>query len=248
MVTQILDAPLRAPLDPPAVLDLVVPPRSLRRRVTRMALTALAGFVGFLVVGNVAILGMTMWARHELGTAVPAELVGVDNLRAVDDVLWRGSHPNDEGFRGLAAEGVTTVVDLRAESYASIDLDLMAELGMTAHRIPIRDGQLPTDAQIREFLAIVEQSPGRVFVHCGAGVGRTGAMAAAYLVASGQADGDDAVLANLAVGPPSLEQIVFVASMEAGDFDRPNFVVTGVSRVLDAPRRTWTVLRHADFF
>ena len=47
----------------------------------------------------------------------------------------------------------------------------------------------------------------------------------AYLVASGQSDGDDAVLANLAVGPPSLEQIVFVASMERGDFDRPNILV-----------------------
>ena len=248
MVTLLLDVPSSTPLDPPAVLDPVPTPRSLRRRVTRMALIVLAGFVAFLVAGNVAIFGLTMYARHELGTDTPVDIAGVGNLRAVDDLLWRGSHPSAEGFRELAANGVTTVVDLRAEEDARIDQDLMAELGITAYRIPMRDGQTPSGAQIREFLAIVESSPGRVFVHCGAGVGRTGTMAAAYLVASGQADGDSAVLENLAVGPPSLEQIVFVAGLERDDWDRANLVVTGVSRVLDAPRRTWSIIRHSDLF
>ncbi|WP_406215152.1 hypothetical protein [Streptomyces canus] len=44
-----------------------------------------------------------------------------------------------------------------------------------------------------------------MFVHCGAGVGRTGTMAAAYLVKTGEQS--SAVRRNLAVGPPSIEQI-----------------------------------------
>jgi hypothetical protein len=49
----------------------------------------------------------------------------------------------------------------------------------------------------------------------------------------------DALRDNLQVGPPSLEQIAFVARLTEGP-RRPPGVVVAVSRVLDAPRRLWT--------
>ena len=82
-------------------------------------------------------------------------------------------------------------------------------------------------------------SPGKVFVHCGAGVGRTGSMVASYLVATGKASPREALEKNLAVGPPSLEQVSYVARLD-GDFDRPNPGLVAVSRFLDAPRRIWS--------
>jgi hypothetical protein len=78
------------------------------------------------------------------------------------------------------------------------------------------------------------------FLHCGAGVGRTGALAASYLVRTGQAGPAEALRRNLAVGPPSLEQIAFAATLDGESVQRPPAPVVAVSRVLDAPRRLWS--------
>jgi protein-tyrosine phosphatase len=83
-----------------------------------------------------------------------------------------------------------------------------------------------------------------VFVHCGAGVGRSGSMAAAYLISTGQADGWAALRTNLGVGPPSLEQIWYVLELNKGEKDthQPPVLISAISRTLDAPRRIWTNL------
>lgn len=107
-------------------------------------------------------------------------------------------------------------------------------------RIPMRDGQVPSADEVATFLAATEGSAGTVFVHCGAGVGRTGAMVGAYEVNTGELSGSTALRRNLAIGPPSLEQIAYVASMGSGLPDKPGAMVTAVSRVLDAPRRLWS--------
>ncbi len=57
--------------------------------------------------------------------------------------------------------------------------------------------------QANQFIEAVQSFEGVVLVHCGAGVGRTGTMAAAYLVRSGEATPNEALWRNLAVGPPS---------------------------------------------
>jgi hypothetical protein len=69
-------------------------------------------------------------------------------------------------------------------------------------------------------------------------------MVGAYFVSSGTASPGEALRRNLAVGPPSLEQIWYVASLD-GEFDQPPFAVKVVSRALDAPRRIWSRVRHA---
>ena len=232
----------KAPCPPPERSEETSWLRRLRLVAVRLAI----GLVAFLVVGNLALYLLTVWARHELDEGPPVEVSGVDNLRAVDDHLWRGAHPSPEGFAELAALGVTTVVDLRAEPGAHVDEALMADLGLTVYRIPIRDGQTPTSSEVERFLTIAHDTPGRVFVHCGAGVGRTGTVSAAYLVATGQAGRAEALARNLAVGPPSLEQVMYAIDLEAGEWEQPNAVVRGVSRVLDAPRRGMSVMADLD--
>jgi protein-tyrosine phosphatase len=209
-----------------------------RPRWRSVLLRGVIGLVAFLVLGNGVILGATTWFQWSAAGAAPAG-VPIAKVRVVDDNVYRGAAPTAEGLRELAGLGVTTVVDLRAEADLEVAEDVLEEVGMRRVHLPIRDGQLPSEEQTAAFLEIVHTSPGRVFLHCGAGVGRTGAMSAFYLNATGQADGAGALRHNLSVGPPSLEQMAFSLTTRNGGYDRPGRAVTALSRVLDGPRRMW---------
>ena len=221
-------------------------PRRRDQRPFVWARRAVVAFVLFMVVGNLAILVPSLLLQHFAGPSAPAVAASVRDvahLAAVDTTVWRGAAPTSlEGYRSLAAAGVTTVVDLRAEPDRAIDEATLRSFGLRTVSLPIRDGQTPTPAQIDEFLHVVADSSGTVFLHCGAGVGRTGSMAAAYLVATGQSSGVRATLRNLSVGPPSLEQIAFTMRLQTDRAEQANVLVVAASRMLDAPRRIWTML------
>ena len=84
-----------------------------------------------------------------------------------------------------------------------------------------------------QSIAQTLSADGTVFVHCGAGVGRTGAMVGAYLVDQGELSGSAALRRNLAVGPPSLEQIAFVAKMGHGSPDKPGTLVVDEDEIME---------------
>jgi protein-tyrosine phosphatase len=218
-----------------------MPALIVHTRRVRMAALILFGFVAtFLIAGNLAILGATAWAKEVFpGTDVEAP-AGIRKFEVVDDKVWRGAAPGREGYASLAARGVTTVVDLRAEENLHVDEGYLERLGLRYVPIPIRDGQTPTSGEVAAFLRAVKESEGTTYVHCGAGVGRTGAMAGSYLVSTGQATPKQALQRNLAVGPPSLEQVAFVSALDGQDIDKPSGALVAVSRVLDAPRRLWS--------
>jgi protein-tyrosine phosphatase len=211
----------------------------LSRCVRRVALTTALGLVAFLAIGNATMYAAHAWASRVVRERAPV-VAGTHNLRVVDDKVWRGAAPSRDALRALVDAGVTTVVDLRAEADLRDDRDYLAAMGARLVRIPIRDGQTPTEHELRRFRDTVRTSAGRVFVHCGAGVGRTGSMAAAYLVAEHEAGRGEALRRNLAVGPPSLEQVMYVTGLRTDDADQPNVAVRAVSRMLDAPRRIWS--------
>jgi protein tyrosine phosphatase (PTP) superfamily phosphohydrolase (DUF442 family) len=196
-----------------------------------------------MVAGNLLILATSfLMARLVPITAAAAVVPGVDHFGAVDAHVWRGSAPSSlAGYQALADAGVTTVVDLRAGPASAAEDAPLGALGLEVVHIPMRDGQTPNQAEVEQFLAAVRDAKRTVFVHCAAGVGRTGSMVAAYLVETGQANGVQATARNLAVGPPSLEQIAFSLSLDGSHVGHPPLPVVAVSRLLDAPRRLWSV-------
>jgi hypothetical protein len=198
----------------------------------RRGLLAVAAAV---LLGNVAIFGLSAFAQMTVPTASVDGVGGIGHLRVVDAKVWRGANPSRGGYRDLADAGVVTEVDLRAGA-TSADDRYVESLGIDVVHIPMPDGQLPSDAQVNRFLEVVRGSNGKVFVHCAAGVGRTGAMVSSYLNRTGQGSGLSSMVTNLAIGPSSLEQIVFAAG---GGDEKPNPLIVGTSRLLDLPRQIW---------
>ena len=200
----------------------------------------LAGFAVGIGAGNLIIAGLAIHARGRRLLVRPAGVTGIKNLFAVDEHLWRGGAPTAEGYRSLAAAGVRTVIDLRAESGGAPP----SETGMTVARFPIRDGQPPTPLQVDAINKSINGAAKTVFVHCAAGVGRTGSTVAAYLVLEKGVGNDAALHSMLSVGPPSLEQIAFVRALGPDHANRAPTGFVVLSRVLDAPRRTLSRVRE----
>lgn len=209
-------------------------------RPLRPPLAVVAGWVGLFLVVNLVILltGLAArWAGKDPRLHDEGGWPGIRHLRMVDDKLLVGGATTPEQYRELADHGVTLVIDARTDSATDAttdDPDHLAELGFEYARLSVPDGRPPSPAQTRRFLDLVESAEGRVFAHCGGGVGRSTSLAAVYEAAHGQ---DPSTMEQLATGPPTIEQIWFVSTLSP---DRPEHrispVVAVASRVVDMPR------------
>jgi tyrosine-protein phosphatase SIW14 len=114
------------------------------------------------------------------GTSTP----GIENFHQVDDHVFRGAQPSEEGFRYLAKLGVKTVVDLReSDARARKEEQEVTAAGMKYVNVPMTGLTPPTQAEIAAILGILEnEKEGAVFVHCKRGADRTGAVIASYRI------------------------------------------------------------------
>ena len=112
----------------------------------------------------------------------------------------------DEDFRELRTRGVGALVSLTEDP-------LLAD-GAECHGFPylhlaVSDGTAPEMSQVDRFMEFCDQNVEQkrlVAVHCLAGIGRTGTMAACYLVRKGM-DTEDAIARIRSMRPRSIETI-----------------------------------------
>lgn len=119
------------------------------------------------------------------GRGLPA-ITGVPLLQfsRVTDHLYVGPQYREKGLKLLEKEGIHAVVNLRIEKDD-------AALGLAPQKycyLPTIDDEAPSMEHLHEgisFIAREIQAGGKVYIHCGAGVGRAPTMAAAYLISTG---------------------------------------------------------------
>jgi atypical dual specificity phosphatase len=71
----------------------------------------------------------------------------------------------------------------------ALNTDILAEFDIEYHHIPVNDFHAPDAAQIDRFVSIVaaaREARRKTLVHCFAGRGRSGVMAACYLISLGR--------------------------------------------------------------
>lgn len=109
---------------------------------------------------------------------------GIHNFFQVDEHVYRGAQPTDEGFQYLSKIGVKTVVDLReADDRSAEEEGQVTAAGMKYINVPMTGLTPPSESEINQILGILEDgNTGPVFVHCKRGADRTGAVIASYRI------------------------------------------------------------------
>ena len=123
-------------------------------------------------------LGLVSWC----GYAAEPQAKGLPNFHQVNEHLYRGGQPTQEGFKHLAKLGVKTIVDVRETSSRSVaEEKLVNSLKMKYVAVPMFN--CPNREQAAKVLAIMnDESAGPVFIHCRRGADRTGTLVACYRI------------------------------------------------------------------
>lgn len=114
----------------------------------------------------------------------PAAVSGINikNFGAMDDVLYRGGQPSETDYKALADFGIKTIIDLRND-HESFAKSAAEAAGMKYVLIPMDGVSAPSDEDVAKFLSVInDPSSGKIYMHCKAGIHRTGAMGAVYRI------------------------------------------------------------------
>ena len=106
--------------------------------------------------------------------------VKIGNFGQMDERFFRGAQPLESDYQSLKDLGVNTVIDLRNDPTA-YEKAAVEALGMKYVSIPMSGWKSPKQSDVDTFLALVNNpETGKFFVHCKAGIHRTGVVGAAY--------------------------------------------------------------------
>ena len=106
--------------------------------------------------------------------------IKIGNFGQMDERFYRGAQPEPGDYQSLKDLGINTVIDLRNDP-TDYEKGAVEALGMKYVNIPMSGWKSPDMDDVNHFLALLEkEDTGKVYVHCKAGIHRTGVVGAAY--------------------------------------------------------------------
>jgi protein tyrosine phosphatase (PTP) superfamily phosphohydrolase (DUF442 family) len=139
-----------------------------------------------LLVSCVTACSNSAAGSERYNFARKAHIPGVKDAGKVDDFLYRGAQPSEEGLKELRKLGVDTIIDLRGEWPWEVkkERNYAQSLGMRFVNLPGNGWSPPSDRLVAKFFTIVQERPKRrIFVHCWLGGDRSGVFIAVYRIA-----------------------------------------------------------------
>lgn len=124
------------------------------------------------------------------------------------------AYPRRRDLANLQRRGIRYLVNLDTRAHSAA---LLTRYGLTECHLPVPDFHAPTQDQLAIAVATVVTAVTageRVAIHCAAGLGRSGTVAACYLVELGQ-DGVAAIDSIRAVRPGAIETAEQTAAVMA---------------------------------
>jgi protein tyrosine phosphatase (PTP) superfamily phosphohydrolase (DUF442 family) len=155
------------------------------------------------------------YPRQRYTCAPPA--TDIPNYQMVTPNFLRGGQPDQQGLQWLAAHGADLEIDLRGSDRDNA-WSPPTDYPLQVYRIAIEDFQSPTLAQVEEFIQLLDRAKANeetVFVHCKAGIGRTGLMTACWKVSQGLSADEALEAERIHSYHGSLKQEQFVRDFEA---------------------------------
>lgn len=147
----------------------------------------------------------------------------VPHLAEPADGLVTSGQPDKEAWELLAAQGVTTVINLRSdeEMRGSDEAGQVAAASMHYVHIPVAGGGDVNRANAARLHEAVASAPGKVLVHCASG-NRVGALLAIDASDRRQLDVDQAVAYGKSAGLTGLEPRVREVLTTSSPEDSPS--------------------------
>jgi len=140
----------------------------------------------------------------------------IANFQMVTPQFLRGGQPDQDGLNWLSHQGVDLEIDLRGSDRDNA-WDPPTRFPLQRYEIAIEDFQSPTLGQVEEFIQVLDGALARgqtVFVHCKAGIGRTGLMTACWRISQGMSADEALKAERIHSQYGSLKQESFVRDFE----------------------------------
>jgi len=138
-------------------------------------------FLRAFAASFVLILNFAVYSTAQTSpSATDFPSVKIGNFGQMDERFYRGAQPLESDYQSLKDLGIKTVIDLRNDP-TDYEKAAVEALGMKYVNIPMSGWKSPKDAQMDVFLKLIDDpETGKFFVHCKAGIHRTGVAGAVY--------------------------------------------------------------------